>query len=161
MIDDEADGVEEALNIVKEYRLLREDIDSLVELTTWPGKKSIMDSVNGKVKAVLTRAYNKEISPYVYSVVTGVKKKCGGGGGGGGDEDDIMAEIEELEGNEPAVNESDENDEDDDVKHDALIKAKPSTKAGSSKAGTSKASTSKASTSKAGTSKKPTTSKKK
>lgn len=151
MIDDKADGVEEALNVIKEYRLLREDIDSLVELTTWPGKKNIMDSVDGRVKAALTRAYNKEVAPYSYSTVSGVKKKKGSGGGGGSDED-LMAELEGLEDGGAAAS----SDEDvDDVEHDALIKTKKSTRSQSAKASST------ASTSGAKTSKKASTSKKK
>jgi replication factor C subunit 1 len=68
--------VAESLNVIKEYRLLREDIDSLIELCSWPKKKNPMDAVESKVKAALTRAYNKEVQPYSYSVVTvGAKKK--------------------------------------------------------------------------------------
>lgn len=137
MIDDKADGVEEALNVIKEYRLLREDIDSLVELTTWPGKKNIMDSVDGRVKAALTRAYNKEVAPYSYSTVSGVKKKKGGGGGS---DEDLMAELEGLEDGGAAASSDEDND---DVEHDALIKAKKATRSQSSKASTSKATTSK------------------
>ncbi|KAJ6628243.1 Replication factor C subunit 1 [Pseudolycoriella hygida] len=69
------DGVEEALSVLKEYRLLREDIDSLIELTSWPGKKNPMDAIEGRVKAALTRAYNKEVTPYTYTASAAIKKK--------------------------------------------------------------------------------------
>lgn len=137
LIEDQNDGIEEALSVIKEYHLLREDIDALVELTAWPGKKSPMDRVDGRVKAALTRAYNKEIAPYSYSAANTVKKKKAAAA-----DDDYMNEY--GEGGDVA---SDSDDGDDDtVDNDALIKQK---KSATSKASTSKASTSKASTSKA------------
>uniref|UniRef100_A0A1A9ZHJ4 DNA replication factor RFC1 C-terminal domain-containing protein n=1 Tax=Glossina pallidipes TaxID=7398 RepID=A0A1A9ZHJ4_GLOPL len=69
------DGVNESLNTIKEYHLLREDLESLIELTTWPGKKSPMDGVDSKIKAALTRSYNKEVLAYSYSAGAGIKKK--------------------------------------------------------------------------------------
>lgn len=135
LIEDKMDGVEEALSVMKEYRLLREDIDGLVELTSWPGKKNPMDVVDGKVKAALTRAYNKEVAPYSYSVVSGVKKKKASSA-----DDDYMNEM--GEDGERAVS-SDEED-DDKLDNNVLIKAKKPTRS------TATASTSKSS--KAGTS---------
>lgn len=112
------EGVAEALNVIKEYRLLREDIDSMIELTSWPGKKSPMDAVESKVKAALTRAYNKEVTAYVYSAASAIKKKKHSG-------DDLGDEGlngEEDDGN-AGVSSGDE-DDDDNLDNDALIKAK-------------------------------------
>lgn len=148
LIDDQNDGIEEAIHVMKEYRLLREDLDSLVELTTWPGKKSLMDSVDGRVKAALTRTYNKEVTPFTYSATTTTKKKKVAAS-----DEDYLNELEE--GGDQL---SDDDDEDDDnVDNDALIKSKKS----AGKASTS--SRSKPSTSRvsASTSKKSTSSKKK
>lgn len=131
------DGVEEALSVLKEYRLLREDIDSLIELTTWPGKKNPMDAVEWKVKAALTRAYNKEVTPYTYTANAAVKKKRaeklddGFEGGYGEDEDAGNGDASDEEENES-------------VESDALIKAKkkPATSAkGGDGASTSKKAT--------------------
>lgn len=151
LIEDQNDGVEEALSVIKEYHLLREDIDALVELSTWPGKKSPMDQVDGRVKAALTRAYNKEVAPYSYSTANNVKKKKTAAA-----DDDYLNEY--GEGGDQ-MSDSDDGD-DDNVDNDAMIKQK---KSAVSKASTSKASTSKASTSKAasGGSKRAGTSKKK
>lgn len=107
------DGIEEALNVIKEYRLLREDIESLIELTSWPGKKSPWDSVDGKVKAALTRAYNKEVMAYTYSAVSGVKKKASAAAS----EEDYGME----DGEEGALVVSDD-EEDEKLENDALIK---------------------------------------
>lgn len=133
------EGVQDALNVMKEYRLLREDLDSLIELTTWPGKKNPMDSVDSKVKAALTRSYNKEVLAYSYSAMANVKKKKAEA------MDEEMEMLEEGEGDEAQVLDDDE--EEEKLENDALIKAKkkPATKAGSS---TSKAESKKASSSK-------------
>lgn len=130
MIDDQNDGVEEALSVMKEYRLLREDLDSLVELTTWPGKKSVLDSVDGRVKAALTRAYNKEVAPYSYSTATAAtkKKKIAAG------DDDYLNEFGDGE-----TLLSDSDDDDDNLDNDNLIKSKKGG-AGSKNGGSSKAS---------------------
>lgn len=116
------DGVEESLNVLKEYHLLREDIDSLIELTAWPGKKSPLDAVDGKVKAALTRAYNKEVLAYTYSAQAGVKKKRSQAAD---DEADLEGLIEGEEGEEAARSnavDSDEEKEDDSLENDGLIK---------------------------------------
>lgn len=109
------DGIEEALNVIKAYRLLREDIDSLIELTTWIGKKNAWESIDGKVKAALTRAYNKEVMAYTYSAVSGVKRKATAAAddnlGIDGEDDDGVANISD-----------DENDEK--VENDTLIKVR-------------------------------------
>ncbi|XP_055384368.1 replication factor C subunit 1 [Condylostylus longicornis] len=126
---DGIDGVQSSLNIIKEYRLLREDIESLIELTTWPGRKNPMDAVDGKVKAALTRAYNKEVLAYSYSAMAGVKKKKA-------EKMDDINEIDEenveLGGGETIIS---DNEDDDNIENDALIKAKkkPASKAGTSK----------------------------
>lgn len=148
MIDDGNEGVEESLSVIKEYRLLREDIDSLVELATWPGKKKLMDSVDGRVKAALTRAYNKEVEAYSYSAIATTKKKRLAAR-----DDDYSNEYGE-DGDDGSISDNDEDD--DNLENDALIKQKQK-KAPAKTSTTSKAS--KPSTS--GTSKKKATSSKK
>lgn len=145
LIDDQNDGVEESLNVMKEYRLLREDLDSLVELTSWPGKKNLIESVDGRVKAALTRAYNKEVTPYTYSNVTAAKKKK------------LIASDDDYLGGEDGDGGVSSDDEDDEkLENDTLIKSKKSNTKPAAKS--SKPSTSRG----AGTtSKKATTSKKK
>ncbi|XP_053957121.1 replication factor C subunit 1 [Anastrepha ludens] len=129
------EGVEESLGVLKEYHLLREDIESLIELTAWPGKKGLMDAVDGRVKAALTRAYNKEVLAYSYSVTAGIKKKKSEAN----EESELYGmECEgEGEGNAPVSDE-----EEDTIENDGLIKAKKSS-------GTTSSSKTKASTAKA------------
>lgn len=122
------DGIDESLTILREYHLLREDIDSLLELSTWPGQKNAFDGIDGRVKAALTRAYNKDIAPYAYSAASAVKTKKASSaeaddgidayGDGNGTED--------QDGNCGGAGvASDEEDEPDtNVENDVLIKAK-------------------------------------
>lgn len=132
------EGVSEALEVIKEYRLLRDDIDALLELTTWPKTSNAWTSIDSKVKAALTRAYNKEVQPYSYSAQATVKKKAA-----------KSADSQDYEeyGDEEAADS--EVEEDDSLENNALIKISVKSKkdkepkAGSSKAGTSKSSKSK------------------
>lgn len=131
------EGVPEALVVIKEYHLLREDIDGLLELTNWPKMKNPWDSVDSKVKAALTRAYNKEVQPYSYSVQAGVKKKSGKSAAA---DDDIDGYENEDDGPQ-----SEDEKEDDLLENNAFVKVKkPAAKAGTSKtkAGTSSSKTS-------------------
>uniref|UniRef100_A0A336K826 Replication factor C subunit 1 n=1 Tax=Culicoides sonorensis TaxID=179676 RepID=A0A336K826_CULSO len=130
--DKAMDGVSESLDVIKAYKLLREDIESLVELSSWPRQKNPMEGVESKVKAALTRTYNKEVLPYSYSVQQAVKKKkveISDDFEGFGDEEDLQ----EASGSE---------EEDDKLENNAFIKVKKPTvakvKSSTSKAGTSK-----------------------
>lgn len=143
------EGVPEALKVIKEYHLLREDIDALIELTAWSKAKNPWESVDSKVKAALTRAYNKEIQPYSFSAQANVKKKA---------KLAKSQEFEEYEQDEDDGLVSAEEEEDDSIENNALIKVKKSVAPKESKAGTSKASSSKAGTSKSNS--KPKSSKK-
>lgn len=100
---------------------MREDLDSLIELTTWPGKKSLFDSVEGKVKAALTRAYNKEVNPYSYSVTSAVKKSKA-----------VMATDDAYGDDEEAAASSSDEEQESTVDNDVLIKAKKRPAAASS-----------------------------
>uniref|UniRef100_A0A182YBF6 Replication factor C subunit 1 n=1 Tax=Anopheles stephensi TaxID=30069 RepID=A0A182YBF6_ANOST len=134
-----AEGVHDSLEVIKEYRLLREDIDSLVELSTWPKRKSPLDSVDGKVKAALTRAYNKAIAPYSYSAMATVKKKALDTAGQEEMEGGMYeGEAEQQDGG--TVMDSDEEENEEKIDDNAFIKIKKkAAPAAASKASTSKA----------------------
>ena len=104
------EGVDAAVNVMSHYHLLREDMDSLTELSLWPGDRDPMQVVDSKVKAAFTRAYNKNSVAVPY-VVGGTSKK----------KSSQNVENEDLLEEEGEVN-SDEND--DDVDTDKMIKAK-------------------------------------
>lgn len=125
---DGLEGVPASLAVIKEYRLLREDIESLIELTSWgKASKSPWDKIDGKVKAALTRAYNKEIGPYSYSVVPGMKKKQAAA---------TSEELEQLDGEEAADSGSEQEEKDEDIGN-AFLKKKKAV-ASTSSAATSK-----------------------
>uniref|UniRef100_A0A2A4JBC5 Replication factor C subunit 1 n=1 Tax=Heliothis virescens TaxID=7102 RepID=A0A2A4JBC5_HELVI len=127
LIKDKADGISRSLEVLESYHLLREDLDSLVELSVWPGQRNPTILVDPKVKAAMTRTYNKKATALPYA--PGAVKK----GRAKADDDDMGDDEQE-----------DEDEEDSDPENDALIKKKKSKE--TEKPTTSKAS--KASTSK-------------
>ena len=62
MIKDGAEGVTQSVEVMKEYSLLREDLDNLLEVCQWPNHENPLKNVEPKVKAAFTRLYNKEVS---------------------------------------------------------------------------------------------------
>ncbi|XP_017775919.1 PREDICTED: replication factor C subunit 1 [Nicrophorus vespilloides] len=112
-----SDGVAKSLEVMQAYNLLREDLDSILELSQWPKRKDPMASVESKVKAAFTRAYNKEGAMLPYSINTGTFKKKTSKV-----ESDVYGDVEGEE--------SDDNEDDDDITKDAMIKEKkkPATK---------------------------------
>ena len=110
-----SEGVSESIEVMKQYSLLREDLDGLLEVTQWPDQALPMKDVDSKVKAAFTRQYNKEVVlPYATG---GVSKKRGGGGAAAGGE----AEFNPGDGDET---DEDDREDKDDISSDAMIKAK-------------------------------------
>ena len=109
-----SEGVSQSIEVMKQYSLLREDLDGLLEVTQWPDQALPMKDVDSKVKASFTRQYNKEVVlPYAAG---GVSKKRGAGAAVSGE-----AEFNPADGDE-----TDEDDKEDkeDISSDAMIKAK-------------------------------------
>ncbi|XP_039765625.1 replication factor C subunit 1 isoform X2 [Pararge aegeria] len=119
LIKDKTEGIEQSLRVLESYNLLREDLDSLVELSLWPEKRNPIVLIEPKVKAALTRTYNKTASALPYAPVA-VKK-----GRGVEDSENSQEDYEEVEA-------------DSDPENDTMIKKKKSKEA--EKAGPSKAS---------------------
>lgn len=46
-------GVSESLQMMKDYNLLREDLDSILELAQWSKQKDPMSKVESKVKLLI------------------------------------------------------------------------------------------------------------
>ena len=122
------DGVAGSIEVMRQYSLLREDLDGLLEVTQWPDTALPMKDVDSKVKAAFTRQYNKEVVlPYAAG---GVSKKRGAA---------TAAADAEGELGEDEVEDEDQ-EEDDDISADAMIKAKKPKGGGTaSKAETTKA----------------------
>jgi len=49
LIKEGLDGVSATLNVMQSYYLLRDDIDNLMELSSWPNQKDPMSHVESKV----------------------------------------------------------------------------------------------------------------
>ncbi len=114
LIKDAADGIEATMDKLESYCLKKEDMDSIIELTLWDKEVDPYSKVDSKVKAALTRTYNKQSFNLPYSLGTiskGKKRKASFDGEDGG-EDDGLEIVEEEEENE------------DDIELDASIKAK-------------------------------------
>ncbi|XP_052753872.1 replication factor C subunit 1 [Galleria mellonella] len=123
LIKEKSEGIEKSLEVLESYHLLREDLDSLTELSLWPGQKDPMALIDSKVKAAMTRTYNKNAAALPYA--PGSIKHRRGRETEDGDEDDGLPEDEA---------------EDSDPENDALIKKKKkeSEKGNKEKAGSSK-----------------------
>ncbi|XP_054268631.1 replication factor C subunit 1 [Macrosteles quadrilineatus] len=112
LLRDGTDGVSTALGILSEYCLVREDLESITELSTWPGGKNQFSAVDSKVKAAFTRAYNKTSAPTPYAAVP-IKK-----GRGDVDNSDGLGEEEECAA--PDL----EDEEEEGLEGDAMIMVK-------------------------------------
>uniref|UniRef100_A0A2K5D8E2 Replication factor C subunit 1 n=1 Tax=Aotus nancymaae TaxID=37293 RepID=A0A2K5D8E2_AOTNA len=60
------DGVQDVVALMDTYYLMKEDFESIMEISSWGGKPSPFSKLDPKVKAAFTRAYNKEahLTPY-------------------------------------------------------------------------------------------------
>ncbi|KAJ9584532.1 hypothetical protein L9F63_021142, partial [Diploptera punctata] len=107
LIKEGSDGVPATLNVMQNYYLMREDIDSMLELSLWPNQKDPMSLV----KAALTRTYNKEGILTPYSIVN-IKKSTAKST----QDADMEVDGENMEEDDEA--------EEEDISKDAMIKAK-------------------------------------
>ncbi|KFP18033.1 Replication factor C subunit 1, partial [Egretta garzetta] len=109
-----ADGVQTAITFMDSYCLMKEDIENIMEISTWGGKPSPFSKLDPKVKAAFTRAYNKEahLTPYSLSSVKTSKRQSGSAVTLELTED---LNVEEIQSDE---------DEQDTVESDAMIKQK-------------------------------------
>uniref|UniRef100_A0A6G1S1D1 Replication factor C subunit 1 n=1 Tax=Hypotaenidia okinawae TaxID=2861861 RepID=A0A6G1S1D1_9GRUI len=114
LIDFGADGVQEAITFMGSYCLMKEDIENIMEISMWGGKPSPFSKLDPKVKAAFTRAYNKEahLTPYSLNSVKTSKRQSVSAMGSELNED---LNVEEIQSDE---------DEQDTVESDAMIKQK-------------------------------------
>ena len=106
-----AEGVPQSIQTMDFYSLMREDLDNLLEITTWPDQADPMKAVDSKIKAAFTRSYNKSVV-LPYAKEANVKKKA-----------KIDKDPFEIEDSEDEIDEDDNN-----IEADAMIKAKKPTK---------------------------------
>ncbi|XP_047506981.1 replication factor C subunit 1 [Pieris napi] len=67
LIKDKNEGISKSLQVLEEYHLLRDDLESLTELSLWPGQRNPSILIDAKVKAAMTRTYNKQASALPYA----------------------------------------------------------------------------------------------
>lgn len=130
LVDEGSQGVSRTLQAMQDYNITRDDLESLLELNRWPGRPDPMARVDSKVKAALTRAYNKGGVMTPYALDAPIKKKKAAAG--------VEEGYEEEDGS------NNESEDDDDDAADAMIKAKKTEKkdAKGASASSSQASTS-------------------
>ncbi|XP_065593184.1 replication factor C subunit 1 isoform X2 [Cyrtonyx montezumae] len=109
-----ADGVRDAIAFMDSYCLMKEDIENIMEISMWGGKPSPFSKLDPKVKAAFTRAYNREVHLTPYSLHT-VKTLRRQSGSMGTSEPSEELNVEEVPSDE---------DEQDTVESDAMIKQK-------------------------------------
>nr|XP_020479853.1 replication factor C subunit 1 [Monopterus albus] len=107
-----AEGAGQAVQLLNDYRLIKEDVDSIMEVTVWGGQPDPYSKLDSKVKAAFTRAYNKEVHLTPYSLQAVKKGRRGGGGESELGGDDMDQDVQESE------------DEGESLKTDAMIKQK-------------------------------------
>lgn len=117
LIDEGSDGVHKSLDFMNHYHLVKDDVESLNELSSWPGHKDLMSDIPAKVKSAFTRAYNKSAPTF------NVTKKNKKG----------IDNVEAL-GDEQEIDDITDDEDEEDITNDALImvvKKKASKKAAS------------------------------
>ncbi|XP_045070583.1 replication factor C subunit 1 [Coregonus clupeaformis] len=95
-----AEGAGQAVQLLDDYHLVREDVDSLMEISLWGGQPDPYAKLDPKVKSAFTRAYNRETHLTPYSLQPIKKGRRGGGAEAelGGEGREEQAEEEEEEG---------------------------------------------------------------
>uniref|UniRef100_A0A8D0AAY4 Replication factor C subunit 1 n=1 Tax=Sander lucioperca TaxID=283035 RepID=A0A8D0AAY4_SANLU len=105
-----AEGAGEAVQLLDNYQLIKEDVDSIMEISVWGGQPDPYSKLDSKVKAAFTRAYNKEAHLTPYSLQAVKKGRRGGGGESEFGGEDMDNEVQESE--------------DEGLKTDAMIKVR-------------------------------------
>ncbi|XP_060772501.1 replication factor C subunit 1 [Neoarius graeffei] len=123
------DGASQSVKLMDDYDIIKEDFDSIMEISTWGGQPDPYSKLDSKVKAAFTRAYNKEshLMPYSLQIV----KK---GRRGAVDTDLALDPDNDLQGQD------EEEEKEETLTTDAMIKqkkAKPTKEVKQEKAGES------------------------
>ncbi|XP_076868692.1 replication factor C subunit 1 [Brachyhypopomus gauderio] len=67
------EGANRAVKLMDDYDIIKEDFDSIMEVSSWGGQPDPYSKLDSKVKSAFTRAYNKESHMTPYSIQT-IKK---------------------------------------------------------------------------------------
>ncbi|NWX99471.1 RFC1 factor, partial [Nothoprocta ornata] len=104
------DGVRDAVAFMDSYCLMKEDVENIMEISTWGGKPSPFSKLDPKVKAAFTRAYNREARrpPYALPAARAPRRQAA-----------AAAELGEDSSVEEAPSDEEEQDT---LENDAMIK---------------------------------------
>ncbi|XP_006258533.2 replication factor C subunit 1 isoform X1 [Alligator mississippiensis] len=107
------EGVPDAVTFMDSYCLMKDDVENIMEISSWGGKPSPFSKLDPKVKAAFTRTYNKEahLTPYALHVVKTSKRRAGS---------TLTSELNE----ELNADELQSEEEQDTIENDAMIKQK-------------------------------------
>ncbi|XP_078072170.1 replication factor C subunit 1 isoform X3 [Mustelus asterias] len=74
-------GVQEAVETMDAYYLMKEDVDCVMEISSWGGRPDPFSKLDPKVKAAFTRTYNREthLTPYTLQDVKKLKRGSAAG----------------------------------------------------------------------------------
>ncbi|XP_078402409.1 replication factor C subunit 1 isoform X1 [Cetorhinus maximus] len=74
-------GVQEAVETMDAYYLMKEDVDCIMEISSWGGRPDPFLKLDPKVKAAFTRTYNREthLTPYALQAVKKLKRGSAAG----------------------------------------------------------------------------------
>uniref|UniRef100_A0A673FXM8 Replication factor C subunit 1 n=1 Tax=Sinocyclocheilus rhinocerous TaxID=307959 RepID=A0A673FXM8_9TELE len=106
-----SEGANQSVQLMDDYDLIKEDVDNMMEISTWGGQPDPYSKLDSKVKAAFTRAYNKEshLTPYSLQVVKKSRK--------GAVDPELIGELN-------GESQFQEEEEDNGVTADAMIKQK-------------------------------------
>ncbi|KTF92849.1 hypothetical protein cypCar_00034753 [Cyprinus carpio] len=106
-----SEGAGQSVQLMDDYDLIKEDVDNMMEISTWGGQPDPYSKLDSKVKAAFTRAYNKEshLTPYSLQVVKKSRK--------GAVDRELIGELD-------GESQLQEEEEDNGVTSDAMIKQK-------------------------------------
>uniref|UniRef100_A0A672NQS2 Replication factor C subunit 1 n=1 Tax=Sinocyclocheilus grahami TaxID=75366 RepID=A0A672NQS2_SINGR len=106
-----SEGANQSVQLMDDYDLIKEDVDNMMEISTWGGQPDPYSKLDSKVKAAFTRAYNKEshLTPYSLQVVKKSRK--------GAVDPELIGELD-------GESQFPEEEEDNGVTADAMIKQK-------------------------------------
>uniref|UniRef100_A0AAQ5YH70 Replication factor C subunit 1 n=1 Tax=Amphiprion ocellaris TaxID=80972 RepID=A0AAQ5YH70_AMPOC len=106
------EGASQAVQLLDDYQLIKEDVDSIMEISVWDKQPDPYSKLDSKVKAAFTRTYNKEVHLTPYSLQAVKKGRRGGGGESELGGEDMGHDVQESE------------DEGEGLKTDAMIKVR-------------------------------------
>ncbi|KAK6167429.1 hypothetical protein SNE40_021461 [Patella caerulea] len=119
LVREAGEGVPKVIKLMDDYDITKDDFDNVMEVSKWPNSTDPLGSLDSKTKAAFTRTYNKECHLTPYATGAAPKKKRGRGAG-----DEDGEELLKMEGEEDGGTAISDDEEDNGLETDTMIKAK-------------------------------------